>query len=219
MSGITRDDSSSRRRTVTCTAVADLIIRANENVHNAEENRKLQYMTEFRVLRERLMSRSTFFTAELPRKYPKQTPLTFTLEGGNGSIAIELWFAILHCDVSKFPEHLLVMPLKEVWNVVGVGAKFDICYQSLEVLRRWFAKWYERNCRNATPDWGLTQQLALQCFVFNHAKGFTKVTKWPAYNCSGHIIERNPTEHRGLHLEPRAFVGKQYPLLVITDSF
>lgn len=25
-------------------------------------------------------------------------------------------------------EHLLVMPLKEVWNVVGVGLKLDICY-------------------------------------------------------------------------------------------
>lgn len=90
MPGIIRDDGSSRRRTVTCTAVADFIIRANENVHNAEENRKLQYMTELRALCERLMSRSTFFMAELPRKHPKQTPPTFTLEGDNSSIAIEL---------------------------------------------------------------------------------------------------------------------------------
>ena len=178
MPGITRDDSLSRRRTVTCTAVANLITRANENVHNAKENRKLQYMIEFRALRERLTSRSTFFMAELPRKHPKQTPQTFTLEGDNRGIAIELWFEILHCEgVSKLLKHLLVMPLKEVWNVVGVGAKFDICYQSLEVLRPWFAKWYERNCCNATPDRELAQQLALPCFVFNHAEGITKVTK------------------------------------------
>jgi hypothetical protein len=110
------------------------------------------------------------------------------------------------------------MPLKEVWNVVGVGAKFDISYQGLEVLRPWFAKWYQQNCRNATLDQELAQQLALPCFVFSHAKGFMKVTKWLAYNCSGHIIEKNPTEHRGLHLQPRAFVGKQYPLLVTMDS-
>ena len=137
------------------------------------------------------------------------------MEGNNSSIATELWFAILRCeDVSKLPEHLLVMPLKEVWNVIGVGAKFDICYQSLEVLRPWFAKWYERNCRNATLDRELGQQLALPCFVFNHAEGFMKVTKWLAYNFSGHIIEKNPTEHRGLHLEPRAFAGKQHPLQI-----
>jgi hypothetical protein len=141
------------------------------------------------------------------------------LEGDNSSIAIELWFAILHCeDVSKLPEHLLVMPLKEVWNVVGVGAKFDISYQSLEVLRPWFAKWYERNRRNATPDRELAQQLALPCFVFNHAEGIMKVTKWLAYNCSGRVIEKNPIEHRGLRLEPRAFVGKQCPLLITMDS-
>ena len=90
MPGITRDDSSSRCRTVTCTRVADLITRANENVYNAEENRKWQYMSEFRVLRERLTSRSTFFMAKLPRRHPKQTPPTFTLEGDNSSIAIEL---------------------------------------------------------------------------------------------------------------------------------
>lgn len=114
MPGITRDDGLSRRRTVTCTTVADLIIRANENVHNAEENRKLRYVTEFRALRERLMSRSTFFMAELPRKHPKQTPPTFALEGDNSSISIELWFAIPHCED----------------NVVGVGAKFDLLPKS-----------------------------------------------------------------------------------------
>jgi hypothetical protein len=82
--------------------------------------------------------------AELPRKHPKQTPRTFTLEGDNSSIAIELWFAIIHCeDISKLLAHLLMMPLKEVWNVVGVGAKFNFSYQSLGVLRPWFAKWYE----------------------------------------------------------------------------
>ena len=56
------------------------------------------------------------------------------------------------------------------------------------------------------------------CFVFNYAEGFVKVTKWLAYNCSGHIIEKNPTKHRGLHLEPHAFASKQYPLLVTVDS-
>ena len=199
--------------------MADLTIRANENVHNAEENRKLQYMTELRALRERLMSRSTFFMAELPRKHPKQTPPTFTLEGDNSSTVIELWFAILHCgDVSKLPAHLLMMPLKEVWNVFGVRAKFNISYQSLEVLRLWFVKWYERNCRNVTLDRELAQQLALPCFVFSHAEGFMKVTKWLAYNCSGHVVEKNPTEHRRLQLKPRAFVGKHYPLLVTVDS-
>ncbi|OCK94025.1 uncharacterized protein K441DRAFT_721942, partial [Cenococcum geophilum 1.58] len=61
---------------------------------------------------------------------------------------------------------------------------------------------YERNCRNDTLDRELTQQLALPCFVFSHTEGFMKVTKWLAYNCSGHIVEKNPTEHRGIHLEP-----------------
>ena len=110
------------------------------------------------------------------------------------------------------------MPLKEVWNVVGVGAKFDISYQSLEVLRPWPAKWYEQNRRNATLDQELAQQLALLYFVFSHTEGFMKVTKWLAYNSSGHIIEKNPTEHRRLQLKPRAFVGKHYPLLVTVDS-
>ncbi|OCL05664.1 hypothetical protein AOQ84DRAFT_390725 [Glonium stellatum] len=208
MPGLTIEDGLDRHRTVTCTTVADLIIRVNENVHNTEENRKLQYTTDFKVFSERLTSHSTFFMTELSHRHPKQAPPTFVLEGDNSSIAIELWFIILHReDVSKLPEHLLVMPLKEVWNVVGVGAKFNICYQSLDVLRPWFAKWYERNCRNATLTRELTQQLAFPCFVFNHAEGFMKVTKWLAYNCSGHIIEKNPTEHRGLHLEPRVFVG------------
>ena len=104
--------------------MTDFIIRANENIHNAEENRKLQYMAELRAFVN--VSRSTFFMAELLRKHPKANSTNLTLGGDNSSIDIKLWFAILHCeDVSKLPEHLLV---REVWNVVGVGAKFDICY-------------------------------------------------------------------------------------------
>ncbi|KAF1951587.1 hypothetical protein CC80DRAFT_204343 [Byssothecium circinans] len=61
--------------------------------------------------------------------------------------------------------------------------------------------------KNMNEDFA--RQLALPCYMFNHAHAFSQVTKWLAYNFAGHITEKRPQGFKWthMHLSPPDFVG------------
>ncbi|KAF2133803.1 hypothetical protein P153DRAFT_274428, partial [Dothidotthia symphoricarpi CBS 119687] len=72
-----------------------------------------------------------------------------------------------------------------------------------------FDLWYKKNVHVGSLDDDLARQVALPCYMFDHASGFAEVTKWLAYNFAGHITEKRPKGFKWHHmrLAPPDFVG------------
>ena len=77
-------------------------------------------------------------------------------------------------------------------------------------LNPWFAKWYSAQRYDKKDLIVLDQrQLLFPCYRFDHAEGFTRATRFLAYNVRGNIHEANPIEHDELHLP--VFTTRKYP--------
>ncbi|KAF2634057.1 hypothetical protein P280DRAFT_414639 [Massarina eburnea CBS 473.64] len=77
------------------------------------------------------------------------------------------------------------------------------------ILIGFFENWFAANVNMGSMDADFARQLALPCYMFDHAKGFSDITKWLAYNFGGHITENRPAGFRWkhMHLSPPDFVG------------
>ncbi|KAL8912489.1 MAG: hypothetical protein Q9171_002502 [Xanthocarpia ochracea] len=115
--------------------------------------------------------------------------------------AIEIWFQVLH-EVN--PNYNV--PIPAIWHLANIGGQFRF---DILKLKYWFAEWYERqpvdlwyaNYKGSQlPD---PRCLLYPCWVFDHYKGFMKITSFCAYRYTGHIMEINPSRHHDLHLPAR----------------
>ena len=123
-----------------------------------------------------------------------------------------VWLANLH----ELPEQrldelrLFDVSLLGVWEVIALWDSHhdgDI----KEHLGDWSNKWYERNMVKANLTVPIAQALAYPCYMFNHAIGYARVTKYLAYEHVGHVKERPPKGFKGpkhLHINERMFIGK-----------
>jgi hypothetical protein len=105
-----------------------------------------------------------------------------------------------------------------LWDISLLGVWYAIYYWDLhqdkeikEHLREWFDNWYDTSMAGVDMSIYIARALAYPCYLFDHAVGYAKVTKYLAYNHIGHVKERPPKGFRGsrhLHIGEREFVGK-----------
>ncbi|KAL1797251.1 hypothetical protein ACET3X_003857 [Alternaria dauci] len=125
--------------------------------------------------------------------------------------ATMVWLANLHeLSEQRLDElRLFEVSLVGVWDVIALWYSHhdgDI----KDHLGDWFSKWYERNMAKVNLTVPTAQALAYPCYIFNHAIGYARVTKYLAYEHVGHIKERPPKGFKGpkhLHINERMFVG------------
>ncbi|KAH7084780.1 hypothetical protein BKA63DRAFT_559463 [Paraphoma chrysanthemicola] len=82
--------------------------------------------------------------------------------------------------------------------------------QVKENLKEWFDNWHDTSMAGITMSIYVARALAYPCYLFNHAAGYARVTKYLAYNHIGHVKERPPKGFKGpkhLHIGEREFVG------------
>ena len=83
-----------------------------------------------------------------------------------------------------------------MWYLVHEGDKYGFLNN---LLRKWFEDWITNN--QLIPS--QYPQLMYPSWIFDHAKGFARVTKALAYGEPGHIHEDNPTPLQDIHLPYR----------------
>jgi hypothetical protein len=104
--------------------------------------------------------------------------------------------------------------IDHIWHIINAADKYLL---DASILRGFFDLWYKKNVQIRSLDADLARQVALPCYMFDHAAGFAEVTKWLAYNHEGHITEKRPEGFKWHHvrLAPPDFVGKKcLPLLL-----
>ena len=109
--------------------------------------------------------------------------------------------------------------IARIWHIINAGDKYLL---PANILRPFFEKWYAKNVSMVNMESDFARQLALPCYLFDHAQGFATVTKWLAYKFGGHITEKRPQgfKWKHVHLSPPDFVGKiilNKSLLILED--
>jgi hypothetical protein len=97
-----------------------------------------------------------------------------------------------------------------IWHIINAADKYLL---DASILRGFFDRWYTKNVNIRFLDADLARQVALPCYMFDHATGFAEVTKWLAYHHEGHITEKRPDGFKFEHmrLAPPDFVGISPP--------
>jgi hypothetical protein len=97
--------------------------------------------------------------------------------------------------------------ITRIWHIINAGDKYLL---PANILRSFFERWYAKNVSMISMESDFARQLALPCYLFDHAQGFARVTEWLAYNFGGHITEKRPQglKWKHMHLSPPDFVGK-----------
>lgn len=143
---------------------------------------------------------------------------------GENKEATLVWLAHLH-DLTQ--ERMGELGL---WHISLLGVWYAIALWELhqggkvkESLGTWFTNWYETSMAGADMAIQIARALAFPCYLFDHAVGYARVTKYLAYEHIGHVKERPPRGFNGgkhLHIGERQFVGEYYvspPLFTLTD--
>lgn len=96
--------------------------------------------------------------------------------------------------------------IDRMWHIINAADKYLL---DASILRGFFDLWYKKNVHISFVEDDLARQVALPCYMFDHAEGFAEVTKWLAYNHSGHITEKRPDGFKWNHvrLAPPEFAG------------
>ncbi|KAL8950569.1 MAG: hypothetical protein Q9222_003403 [Ikaeria aurantiellina] len=188
----------------------DLIVEVTEldyNTLDADKKPTIFQTHNFRVLRDTLANASLYFNTLLRAGGFKETSKDMVELKDDSVAAMKIWFQILH---HVKPDHLV--PLVTVWNVAAAGKKYGL---EMGPLSAWFADWYDGNRsqidlwysnavkENKVPGIESPCCLLYPCFLFDHWRGFRRVTEFCAYNFAGGIEEVNPTRHRDLRLPHR----------------
>lgn len=96
--------------------------------------------------------------------------------------------------------------ITRIWHMINAADKYLF---DTSILCGFFDLWYAKNINLSTLQDDMARQVALPCYMFDHAVGFAEVTKWLAYNHKGHITEQRPNGFKWTHvrLAPPEFVG------------
>lgn len=71
----------------------------------------------------------------------------------------------------------------------------------------WFLAFYHDLLNKMGLKPMVARALAYPCFVFGHAKGFMKVTKYLVYNTTGPVFVQNPSNFNNLSTNARLLDG------------
>ncbi|KAF2127412.1 hypothetical protein P153DRAFT_345064 [Dothidotthia symphoricarpi CBS 119687] len=132
-------------------------------------------------------------------------------EVGENKEGILVWLAHLHGLTQERMKELGLwqISLLGVWHAIS---SWDL-HQDPKVkenLGAWFNNWYESNMAGVDLTIPTARALAYPCYIFDHAVGYARVTKYLAYNHIGHVKERPPKGFKGgrhHHIGERQFLG------------
>ena len=156
-----------------------------------------------------------------------KTELTFggdakSKNDGENKEGTLIWLAQLHELSEQHSDELGLfdISLVGVWHAISLwDAHQDGNIK--EKLVEWFNKWYEKNMAKANLTVPIAQALAYPCYIFDHAVGYARVTKYLAYEHVGHVKERPPKGFKGpkhFHINERMFVGKSLFLFFVVHT-
>jgi len=140
---------------------------------------------------------------------PSQNELTFGGENKEGTL---VWLAHLH----GLPEQrlrdlgLFEISLIGVWHAISLWSTHQDD-KVKESLGDWFNTWYDTSMAKAGLTVPIAQALAYPCYMFDHAVGYARVTKYLAYENIGHIKERPPKGFKSskqLRINEKMFTGE-----------
>jgi hypothetical protein len=108
---------------------------------------------------------------------------------------LHLFLSIVH---DREIENTLDVSHQLIWPLEAIRDQYNV---SREKFETWFVKWYTE--KGDAIDEISPREMLYPCWRFNHAPGFLEASRCCIYGVKGHIEEKNPTTHRGLHLPPR----------------
>lgn len=188
-------------------APKDITVRIKEYRENKVNGNlvKQNRIKEFKCSKANLVKSADYFAAHW-RYHQNKDNILFD---GETHLSMEVWLASFHGTV---PDRLRNISITEIWHVIDAGERYK--FPLTKLLKDFFDAWYNINATNLTEE--LAGQLALPCFVFDNAKGFSKVTSWMIYNFPGHITENRPMKikYEHIHLAPPEFVGTSLPYIL-----
>lgn len=184
------------------------VVEYDENVHDDNERGFVEKRHDFIVSREVLLGSSNYFTKLLLSPNFREARKNFITLYDDSVASMNIWFRILHGAELDYD-----VKIDEIWHLAAAGKKYDL---DVSKLNAWFAKWYEKQpidrwyelakSENAATD---PRCLLYPCWLFDHAKGFLRITKFMSYNYTGHLMERNPTRFYDLRLPSRVIRKSQ----------
>ncbi|KAF2635116.1 hypothetical protein P280DRAFT_536617 [Massarina eburnea CBS 473.64] len=107
---------------------------------------------------------------------------------GEDTEGVLVWLAHLH-ELTE--EHMALLGLHEIsitgiWHAIHMWNVFEH-KKDMKALQPWFNKWCATNLVGKVLDLDTARLLALPCQIFDHAVGFATITRYLAYNHTGHI--------------------------------
>ena len=160
---------------------------------------------QFRVRMEVLIEHSMILAAMLRSSLCTKAQKDFITLDDDSVASMDIWFRVLHKHDPNYD-----VPLQEMWLLVATCDKYK---SDLNMLKPWFAGWYqEHNIEQYYANWNESRyntvpltprSLLYPCWIFDHAIGFMRATRFLCYRSTGHITEFNPTNHDKLRLESR----------------
>ncbi|CAA9964096.1 hypothetical protein PTMSG1_07455 [Pyrenophora teres f. maculata] len=190
-------------------ALSDLTV----TVIGPAEKDGAKHITDILVASDACKKQSPYLKA-LTDEEPNRAELTFGGEAkdeGEDKEGTLVWLAHLHgLPQQRLRElGLFEISLIGVWHAISLwSTRQDNMVK--ENLGDWFNIWYDTNMAKAELTIPIAQALAYPCYIFDHAVGYARVTKYLAYEHVGHIKERPPKGFMGpkqLHINEKMFVG------------
>ena len=171
----------------------DLIIRVFEDPKAVKEieaasaidsNSRVHGIEDFQVNRSTLIEHSPVFKKNLTGGFAEGDK-TVVEAKEDRIISMEILLRVIH---GASLQDVLRVSIDEMWPLVVAVDKYDV---DIALFQTWFHEWYKAlKIDTSDVDTG-------------HAFGIARATRILAYNVIGHIVEKNPTKHKQLHLPSR----------------
>lgn len=217
------------------------------SVYSPKDSQGQRALTKFAVQKDALTAFSEYFTASLRFNSALHAGDSHHVELKDDDIgAMRVWFVYMHAaykseaaadsETDERPAKRIKMAADEnaveeaifhrdgvfdtdierIWHIINAADKYLL---DATILQGFFDQWYRKNVDMAQMEADFARQLALPCYMFDHAQGFAEVTKWLAYNFAGHITEKRPKSFRWQHMRfsPPDFVRKS-PLTPLSSE-
>lgn len=167
------------------------VVQYDEETYDAHGNRASREVAQFRVDRNVLTKASEPLLKMLLDPRWKESTQSVVSIGEGRFASTEIWLRVIHKATLN-----LIVPFKEIWHLV---AAIDYYGLDVTIFNPWFAAWYSAH----NPQLLEPRELLFPTWRFEHAKGFSRWTRYLAYESKGHIMEANPTKLYNYHLPPR----------------
>lgn len=176
---------------------------AGEGAKTVEESVPSR-LVEFAVKRQVLIKHSEYFATLLTRDRfaeGRQSKVDIQDDKADG---MKIWFEAFH---DAFTTESRKIDLEGIWYMLAAGHKYGF---KKTMLQKWFAIWFDERNSTSPFDYEDLQQLLYPCHVFDYSKGFAQATKYLAYNATGHIVEKRPTDfhYEHHHLDDQRIIRK-----------